>query len=996
MKITTLNSGYFHGLLNEANVLNGPEQLKYEGHSIEGYLSHYLQYLGSAEAKKMFTKKLTKLLQNDERYLHDVRRLPPGAPPWAQDALRKKELVYFKPEAELDQTLEHMTHYVAALENDSKSEDNDVKVFANREIAGFPKAESLDLLAKKSQEYFKRGTKKVGRSEEGLAQIHDHGDGFKWFIIKSSEALKREGKVLQNCIGSYYTPQSLERSGEAIVVMRKPNGESVVAARIANKENEVKEMKGKNNKAPVEKYMQYVIDFVNKFKLGLSSSAAHDFRRGGYFYIEGKMYTRQEAIKAFVSKDTIAKFPDGNVLVRVKTESQDELVKEIFRDLYPDLQLGYRDAPEIYELRNSENNPLVSGAVQGKKLEKIQRHRALRESLLEAVFKGRATKEFVGELIRRGIIDSINDKMARDLFWNERVQINREKGTFDPVQAETEHKDLGRKKKTVTWEKHTNDDAVAMIKQSFKAQSSHGDDEKWEPMGISTVYITKQKLVDSEHHMHNYETEAKHFALVKTKDGILIPVVVDINNDKVSTLDVGAAGDDYKRLQFIDAAAALANHEGAELSKSFAYNNGLVREKGKYETFDHKARSSKVLDDPETIKIDLTGLPLSDRLNAMNQVIVSGKIRYRGDEDEDDHEGKLHRHDTEVQLKLDYLLKGDQYARGRSLWSSPSNEDTNHWAGHETDKLYRRIFGGGEPDRMYLVMVTYGANKKHQVLLIADDQKVYEVDGTTERHEFQKYGDHDKVADQLNKFAKAEGLTFDRDSLGESEELRIYKGKIATGSMIQKMKMQEQKQAGEIGQEGEDRVNFEGGAFMNALSEDEQAQWVRRGLDERTVDGQAWAAVDKAGKYLGVIVVKSNTIQALYGPDFDWDSDAGEMVAGSTLLDMTNKQSLNPELVQYTLAAKKKFNWKVKSQAQYSVKRGSDHHDILEAARDEGEVRENPAYHKCYDLGLITTSGGSRGMKKVQLTSLGQQALETLEVRDSVNVLDLKGEVKAS
>jgi hypothetical protein len=846
MKITTLNSGYFYGLLNEANVLNREEALEYEGHSIQGYLEHYMQYLGTTDAKKMFTTKLAKLLQNDERYLHVVRKLPHGAPPWAVQGQRRKELVYFKPETELDQTIEHLTHYIAALENDIKSDNNDIRVFAEREIAGFRKAGSLDLLAKKSQDYFKRGTKKVGRSEEGLTNIHDHGDGFNWYIIRSSEALKREGKVLQNCIGSYYTPASLERNGEAIVVMRKPNGESVVAARIHNEDNEVREMKGKNNRAPVEKYMSHVIDFVNEFKLGLSRNAAHDFRRGGYFFIDGKMYTREEVIKQFVKKEQIASFPDGNVLIRVKTQSQNELVQDIFRDLYPDLSISHHhsggEGPEIYEMRNSENSPLVSGAVVGKKLEKIQRHKALRESqsLLEAVFKGRATKEFVGELIRRGIIDSINDKMARDLFWNERVQINREAGTFDPVQPETEHKDMGRKKKTVTWEKHSNDDAVAMIKQSFQAQSQRGDNEKWEPLGINTVYITKQKLVDSEHDMHNYEKNAKHFALVKTKDNILIPVAVDIKKDQVSTLDVGAAGDEFKRLQLIDAAAALANHEGLELSKSFAYNNGLVREKGKYETFDHKARSSKVLDVPETVKIDLSGLPLSDRLNAMNQVVVSGKIRFRGDEDADDHEGKLHKHDTEVQLKLDYLLKGDQYARGRSLWQSPSNEDTNHWEGHNTDKLYRQIFGGGEPNRIYLIKVKYGKGKTHEVLAIADDKKVYDVDGTTERHEFQDWGDHEKVAMQLNKFAKSEGLIFDQGALGESEELRVYRGQIATGSMIQKSKLQEQRQAGEIGLESEERVDFEGGAFMQALDEDEQAQWVRRGLDEQSVDGQAW------------------------------------------------------------------------------------------------------------------------------------------------------------
>ena len=36
-----------------------------------------------------------------------------------------------------------------------------------------------------------------------------------------------------------------------------------------------------------------------------------------------------------------------------------------------------------------------------------------------------AVKEFVGELIRRKIITSVDDKMERSLFWNERSQINK-------------------------------------------------------------------------------------------------------------------------------------------------------------------------------------------------------------------------------------------------------------------------------------------------------------------------------------------------------------------------------------------------------------------------------------------------------------------------------------------------------------------------------------------------------------------------------------------
>ena len=132
--------------------------------------------------------------------------------------------------------------------------------------------------------------------------------------------------------------------------------------------------------------------------------------------------------------------------------------------------------------------------------------------------------------------------------------------------------------------------------------------------------------------------------------------------------------------------------------------------------FDHKGRSTKIPGDPSAIKIDLEGIPAGDRFNAINNVVVSGKIRFRGDEDKDDHEQKLHKHDTEVQLKLDYALAGDTYKRGHSLWTSHANEDSNHWEEHNEDQLYRKVFGGKEPDTIYLIMVNYGQGKKHQTL----------------------------------------------------------------------------------------------------------------------------------------------------------------------------------------------------------------------------------------------------------------------------------------
>ncbi|KKL89111.1 hypothetical protein LCGC14_1917970, partial [marine sediment metagenome] len=773
MKIIQLNSGYFYGfdLLNEANLLNGEEA--YEGHALKSYIEHYLQHLNSPQAKNMFGNKVAKLLMNDERYHSVVRELPPNAPKWAVIAKRKKELVYFKPEADLDEAMQHLSHYVSALELDSTSNNNDVKAFANREIAGFPKAENLQLLVKKSQDYFKRGTKKASRSEEGMKMIHDHGDGFKWFLLQTPDAYKREGKALQNCIGSYYTRDSARESGYEIIVLRKANNESVVAARIKNKEHEITEMKGKNNKAPIEKYMHRVLDFINSLNLKLSGNAESDFRRAGYFWIENKMHTRSEAITAFIKKDVLAKLPDGNQLIRVKTQSGSDLVKELFRDLYPELQLGYGKTPEVYELRNSEDIPLISGAVENKKLEKIQRHTALRESLIESVIKGRSAREFVGELIRRKIITAVNDKMARDLFWNERIKINHETGAFDPVKPD---KDIESGHKLITWEKHTDDDQVKMVQQSLQASGGYsgfsGDDDKWTPMGIHRVYITKEKMIDNDH--DDFERHAKHFVMALTKDNILIPVEVNLAMDRTSTTDVGTgmggADNQIRRAKLINSVVALANTEKTKLTKSFKYNSGIIRVDKKYKVFEPKIE--KLSGKPPAVKINLSHIPLGDRFAAINRIVTGGKIRSR---EAGDHVDRIHDHDTEVQLKLDYALAGQKYTRGQSVWQEVTQEDASNWEDKDVDKLYKQVFTG-TPDAIYLATVTYGTNKKHEVFMLADGSTVVEVDGTTERHALQSWGDHELIAQQLNAFADANNLDFHKEALGDKEELRVSNG----------------------------------------------------------------------------------------------------------------------------------------------------------------------------------------------------------------------------
>lgn len=274
--------------------------------------------------------------------------------------------------------------------------------------------------------------------------------------------------------------------------------------------------------------------------------------------------------------------------------------------------------------------------------------------------------------------------------------------------------------------------------------------------------------------------------------------------------------------------------------------------------------------------------------------------------------------------------------------------------------------------------------------MLADGKNVVEIDGTTERHELQNWGDHDQVATQLNAFAEQNGLVFDKNAFGDKEELRVHKGRVATGAMIQKEKHSKLEKGGE----GVDEIAFESGTQMARMGSEEMAEWVRRGLDLQSLDGEAWKLIDSSGDHLGVVVVAKNKIQSIYGPDFDWDSNTQQMAPGKELLDMTNRQSITPKLVKYVLGAKKQFKWKVKPSQQFVVKANSDHSRILTQASNNNEVNENTYFHKMYDLGLIKAKEGGSGKKKISLTAAGRAVLKKLDAGKDVNALDVGGGAK--
>ena len=676
-----------------------------------------------------------------------------------------RDSVYFQPTDELNDKMAHVSHYLVALRQDSQdTADNNKKVFAEREINGFPKIGDLDTIVKKSEEYFKRGSgkKQEGPSEEGMTMIADVGGGDRWFILQSNEAFRREGKTLQNCIGGMYTLAKSKQQGYSIIVMRTSDNDTVVAARIINKSNSIDEMKGKNNKPPIDRYMGGVLKLfrTKKLKLKIGNSAVNDFRRSGYFYIDNELYTRNEAVKKYVKTRDIAEL-DGKQLIQI---SMVPAVAEIVRDAYPAFRkwLGTNSsysrvssdelqAYDIFELRDGTGHASISTLVKDKEVVAVHRNaRQVDVEMPVAEAQKEATSSeaqaLFAKLFSMKLVNKIGGQVSKDMFWSDRLQYD-EDGNLSEVKFDKVKHD----KKGHEWE-HYNDKASARTLHS--AASEHESEYKT-PDGFKnganadphSVYMQRRK---------NFKGDTENVMAVRTKSGKLIPVALDAKGEPINHVsyldDPGYKGHGKRDKKSVNSIVSLANEEKLQLPRSFKHHNGIVKnDKGDHEI--HVPNGKETTGTIKGMKYDLSKIEGDDRWAALRYLTTHPEVR--GNRKSYGEHGPESHHDV-TGHDMKYQGKGE-YGKG----------DVGQDETHDGDDITAETSFRGKkiPDSMYIIEVEYGADKKHKVAVYVTDKKITTVDGTTGKQEFQHWDDFEKIAGQLNTFAEENGLTVMRNQL---------------------------------------------------------------------------------------------------------------------------------------------------------------------------------------------------------------------------------------
>ena len=902
----------------EANVFN--IKGTFEGHSIANYLNHYAEQLHAKPSSQMFVKKLSKLLVNERKYLYAVRDLPADAPGWAQEALQNQDLFYFKPDADLNDIVSHLMHYVAALEQDMEQDERpDDKVVATKNYQAFNKAENLAVLAKTSQEYFKRGSKKAAGDTEGMNEIFDAGGGFVWWKLTSNEAFRREGKTLQNCIGSHYTEEKTKRDGTSILVMKDKGGITIVGARVKNKQNELVEMKGKNNKPPVAKYMPPVAKLINKFKFNVSSGAHNDIVRTGYFYADQRLYTMPEAKKKFTKVENIGKISQGYNVVKLNLTSLNKVMK---RALYNVSEFRSYSDPTIFEARDSKGFPVAScwtnDRDKNNKLSNLKISPKQPTTVLERIMmenaqvsgESKIIMEFVNMLSDRGYVESVDSDTQRGLFLSHGLSWSNYARNVIPRESSGTHETGPGHHK---WEKY---EGLDLVKQIFSAtdEDAPGKVDEYKRAFMTTIARpTGDNMLEGNHVLIVFER----------KDGAAIPLTavgseIRVNHTGHSVINQGGHGWSNIRTDKIDPKAVksiigLVNDRNLFLPKSVQVKCGIIGDQGKYERFaipnwqptSGEPKGKKIVFDdmkpndmfPAIYHTLRTALPGGDAFTVKEKTnkATNPKIRWKGEGDVE-------------------------------------NNEHHSWQNKDYQRILKDTFGVEKLDAIYRVDVGFGVEKNHGVMLLVDGKTVVEIDNNTEKHKWQGWDDYNRVADQLNKFVEGHGLKLTKTSTQHSglrgaTEFRVGKdGRLTTAASLREERLTKQK-----GKEGVDEMKFADGWVLQRMDPKEQSKWIRTELTGSGLRGDAWALKDTQGEIQAIVAVQNKKITTMFGGKRHLGYQGGKKI----MPEKPNAREVSKDALKYLKTAMKHFGW-TNTFSKMIVKYNSPEHKILEYLEGHG------------------------------------------------------------
>lgn len=306
--------------------------------AIEKFIEEQLPTIAYEPCRKWFFSAVRKFLINDERSNSRITTISSNAPEWLKkkheqnkEENKPDDFYYFHLDNNIKQRLGHVIDWLNSLYETSntpiintdpnfQAKQNLVKL-AQKYLNSLSSLDIKNLISDKQEkvkhhveDWFEAKNLLVSNinTGEGEEEIKTYNNGVRWVKLVSQQALDIEGKKLGHCVGGYWDKV---KSGSTIIYSLRDNKNNPhVTVEVSN--DKLVQVKGKQNQAPVAKYVPYVKDFLNTIKVEPNSYASSDVNRMGLRFHDGK-YGSLYDISEVVYKD-----PSGIEIIKVPKEDE--------------------------------------------------------------------------------------------------------------------------------------------------------------------------------------------------------------------------------------------------------------------------------------------------------------------------------------------------------------------------------------------------------------------------------------------------------------------------------------------------------------------------------------------------------------------------------------------------------------------------------------------------------------------------------------------------
>ena len=192
--------------------------------------------------------------------------------PTEWDRVDYKKGILIRPYINIDQ-LNKLNHIIDWLNNLPPNQYQSLRGIQN-----------LDIAYEHANRYFAAKNKKATNleDEEGREIVYTFPDGMFFAKLNSSQCLDREGKLMQHCVGSY--AERVKEGNVVIYSLRDKKNQPHATLEVRGKS--IYQIKGKQNEAPVEKYIPYIREFILKNNFDV----LRDIQNIGLIRLNDKLY----------------------------------------------------------------------------------------------------------------------------------------------------------------------------------------------------------------------------------------------------------------------------------------------------------------------------------------------------------------------------------------------------------------------------------------------------------------------------------------------------------------------------------------------------------------------------------------------------------------------------------------------------------------------------------------------------------------------------------